>query len=95
MSHFCSLFFFITSNVSTLKTCLVVIKVFSGSSQMGMKVIMLINVKISAIVGILIFISTIMTTSESLKAKISFFCIFMIKGNSMLSRVENEKKFIA
>ena len=45
-----------------------VIKLFSCSTQLSMKFIMLINVKMPTIVGILTFISIINTTSESLKA---------------------------
>ena len=43
-------------------------KTFLCSTQLSMKFIMLINVKMPTIVGILSFISTINTTSESLKA---------------------------
>ena len=51
-----------------------VIKLFSCSSQLRMKFIMLINVKMPTIVDILTSISMINTTSESLKArKILFF----------------------
>ena len=39
------------------------------STQLSMKFIMLINVKMPTIVGILIFISMINTTSEHLKAR--------------------------
>ena len=46
-----------------------VIKLFSCSTQLSMKFIMLINVKMPTIVGILTFISRINTTSESLKAR--------------------------
>ena len=46
-----------------------VIKLFLCSTQLSMKFIMLINVKMPTIVGILIFISRINTTSESLKAR--------------------------
>ena len=45
-----------------------VIKLFSHSTQLGIKFIMLINVKIQTIVGILTFISMINTTSKRLKA---------------------------
>ena len=48
-------------------------KVFSCSTQLKMKFIMLINIKMPTIVGILIFISMINTISESLKARIVFF----------------------
>ena len=46
-----------------------VIKTFSCSTQLGMKCIMLINVKMPTIVGILTFISMINKISESLKAR--------------------------
>ena len=46
-----------------------VIKLFSCSTQLSMKFIMLINVKMPTIVGILIFMSKINTTSEHLKAR--------------------------
>ena len=46
-----------------------VIKLFSYSTQLSTKFILLINVKIPTIVGILIFISMINTTSERLKSK--------------------------
>ena len=46
-----------------------VITLFSCSTQMSMKFIMLINVKMPTIVGILIFMSMINTASECLKAK--------------------------
>ena len=49
-----------------------VIKLFSCSSQLSMKIIMLMNVKIPSIVGILTFTSMIKTTSESLKARNAF-----------------------
>ena len=42
---------------------------FSCSTQLSLKLIMLINVKMPTIVGILAFISMINTTSESLKAR--------------------------
>ena len=49
-----------------------VIKLFSCSTQLSTKFILLINVKMSAIAGILTFISLINTTFESLKARNSF-----------------------
>ena len=42
-----------------------VIKLFSCSTQLSMKFILLINVKMPTIGGILIFISLINTTSET------------------------------
>ena len=44
-------------------------KLFSCSTQLRMKFIILINVKMPTIVGILTFISMVNTTSESLKAR--------------------------
>ena len=46
-----------------------VIKLFSCSTQLSKKFILLINVKMPTIAGILTFISMINTTSESLKAR--------------------------
>ena len=46
-----------------------VIKLFSCSTQLSMKFILLINVKMPTIVGILTFISMINTTFERLKAR--------------------------
>ena len=51
-----------------------VIKHFSFSTQLIMKFILLINVKMPTIVGILTFISMINTTSERLKARNFFIC---------------------
>ena len=51
-----------------------VIKLFSYSTQLSMKFILLINVKMPTIVGILTLISMINTTSEGLKAKSFFIC---------------------
>ena len=51
-----------------------VIKLFSRSTQLSKKFIMLINVKMLTIVGILTFINMLNTTSGSLKArKVSIF----------------------
>ena len=47
----------------------VVIKLFSYSTQLSMTFILLINVKMPTIFGISTFISMIITTSESLKAR--------------------------
>ena len=49
------------------------IKLFSCSTQLSMKFILLINVKMPTIVGILTFISMINTTLERLKARTSSF----------------------
>ena len=46
-----------------------VIKLFPFSTQLSMKFIMLINVKMPTLVGILTIISMINATSESLKAR--------------------------
>ena len=53
-------------------------KLFSCSTQLSMKFIMLMNVKMPIIVGILTFISMINTTSERLKARIFFICRFLV-----------------
>ena len=47
---------------------------FSSSTRLGMKFILLINVKMPTIVGILTFISMINTTSERLEARNFFIC---------------------
>ena len=49
-----------------------VIKLFSCLTQMSIKLILLINVKMPTIVGILTFISMINTTSERLEARLFF-----------------------
>ena len=73
------------------------IKSFSCSTQLSMKVIMLINVKMPTIVGILTCVSMINTTQfyVSLKARKLFFAAFLftrlVTWNSMLSWVEHEK----
>ena len=51
-----------------------VIKLFSYSTQLSMKFILLINVKMPTIVDILTFISMINITSERLKASNFFIC---------------------
>ena len=51
-----------------------VIKLFSYSTQLSTKFILLINVKMPTIVGILTFISMITTTPERLKAIHFFIC---------------------
>ena len=51
-----------------------VIKLFSCSTQLSMKFILLINVKMPIIVGILTFITMINTLSERLKARNLFIC---------------------
>ena len=52
-----------------LKTGTEVIKFHSYSTQLSMKLILLINVKMPTIVDILTFTSMIITTSESLKSR--------------------------
>ena len=52
-------------------------KTFSCSTQLSTKFILLINVKMTTIVGILTFISMINTTSERLKAR-NFFVIILV-----------------
>ena len=60
--------------ISRLYPDLEVIKLFSSSTQLRTKLILLINVKMPTIVGILTFISMINTTSERLKARNFFIC---------------------
>ena len=50
------------------------IKLFSCSTQLSTKFILLINVKMQTIVGILTFISMMNTATERLKARIFFIC---------------------
>ena len=81
-----------------------VIKLFSCSTQLStkfillimLKCLLLINVKMQAIVVILTFISMINTTSERLKTRNFFICryfSFMSNWNFVLSWVEHEKDF--
>ena len=75
-------------------SCSLVIKLVSCSTQVSMKFILLINVKMPTIAGILTFTSMINTTSVSLKAwniYIYSIFIFMSSINFMLSWVEHEK----
>ena len=51
-----------------------VIKLFSYSTQLSTKFILLINVKMPTVVGILTFIGMINTTSERFKARNFFIC---------------------
>ena len=70
-----------------------VMKLSSCSTQLSMKFIMLMNVKMPTIVGILTFISIINTTSESLKeSKVFIFqhFSFMSNLNFMLSWGEHD-----
>ena len=57
-----------------MNPCTKVIKLFSYSTQLSTKFILLINVKMAIIVGILTFISIINTTSERLKATNFIIC---------------------
>ena len=52
------------------------LKLFPCSTQLSTKFILLINVKMPTIVAILTFISMINTTSERLKARIFFICLY-------------------
>ena len=52
-----------------------VIKLFSCSTELSTKFILLINVEMPTIVGILTFISRINTTSERLNARNIFICL--------------------
>ena len=56
------------------EACPHVIKLFSYSTQLSTKFVLLINVKMPTIVGILTLISMINTTSERLKARNFFIC---------------------
>ena len=55
-----------------------VIKLFSCSTQLSKKTILLINLKMPTIVGILTFISMKNTTFEGLKARNSIFPVIFI-----------------
>ena len=73
------------------KPGLKVIKLFSCSTQLSMKFILLINVKMPTIVGILTFISRINTSYESLKTRNTYlFYHFLfyeqLKFHAQLSR---------
>ena len=56
-----------------VRPCPEVIKLFSYSTQLSTKFILLINVKMPTLVGILTFIIMINTTSDRLKARNSLF----------------------
>ena len=65
--------------ITWLTSGLEVIKLFSCSTQLSTKFILLINVKMSTIVGILTFISMINAKSERLKARdfiFRYFCCY-------------------
>ena len=73
------------------------IKLFSCSTQLGMKFILLINVKMPTIVGILTFLSRIHTTSSCLRAgkMPHFFTFYLLSSWSfVLNWVEQEKIII-
>ena len=55
-----------------------VIKLFSYTTQLSTKFILLINVKMPTIVGILTFMSMINTTSERLEARTSLFVSILV-----------------
>ena len=59
---------------NSFKTGHEVIKLYSYSTQLSTKFILLINVNMPTTVGILTFISMINTTSERLKARSFFIC---------------------
>ena len=65
-----------------------VIKLFSYSTQLSMKFILLINVKMPAIVGILTFISMINTTPDRLKARNFFICRYFSFYEQMKFRAQ-------
>ena len=52
------------------------IKLFPCSTELSLKFILLMNIKMRTIVGILTFISMINTTSERLKARNFFICLY-------------------
>ena len=67
-----------------------IIKLFSRTTQLSMKFILLINVKMPTVVGILTFISMINTTSERLRARKLFMCLYFsfseqLKFHALLS----------
>ena len=65
---------FLGRNVENKRPGPEVIKLFSYSTQLSMKFILLVNVKMPTIVGILTFICMINMTSERLKARNFFIC---------------------
>ena len=72
-------------------------KTFLYSTQMSMKFILLINVKMPTIVGILTFTSMINKHLRTLKQDTSLFAgilVFISSWNFVLSWVEYEKSFI-
>ena len=74
-----------------------VIELFSCSTQLSTKFILLINVKMPTIVGILTFMSDKIQHLRGLKQETSLFVgilVFMSGWNFVLSWVEHEKSFI-
>ena len=61
---------------------------FSYSIQLNTKFILLINVKMQTIVGILTFMSMINTTSERLKARHFFICLYFSFYEQLKFRVQ-------
>ena len=90
-SHFHSiLWIYRLSNNKSVKPGPGVIKLFPCSTQLSIKLIMLINVKMPTIVGILSFVSMIKTATENLKARNIFifkhFCFYeRLKFHAQLS----------
>ena len=68
-------------------------KLFSCSTQLSTKFILLINFKMPKLVCILTFISMINTTSEKLKAR-NFFFVGILAFMSSRNFLEHEKSFI-
>ena len=62
-----------------------VIKLFSCSTQLGLKFIILINVKMPTIVGILTFISMIIQHLRVLKQEVSLFFGILVFVSTQLS----------
>ena len=67
-----------------------VLELFSCSTQLSPKFILLINVEMPTIVGILTFISRINTTSERLKERNFFICRYF----SFSVELSKKKSFI-
>ena len=65
-----------------------VIKPFSYSTQLSTKIILLINIKMPTIVGILTFISMIITTSERLIERIFFTFWYLSFYEQLKSRAQ-------
>ena len=64
------------------------IKLFSYSTQLSTKFILLINVKMPTIVGMLTFIRMINTTSERLKARNFFICRYFSSYEQLKFRAQ-------